>query len=348
MSGALELVATAARTPVGLSARASAAAVRAGVSRLREFAFASKTGVPFVLGTDALLDDAALGLTRLLAMLESVLAQVLDEVGEQLAALPETCNVALVLPEDRPGFTSDDVEVLSAATRTQLARRGVAARITTDLRGHAGGLAAIHRAAARKDAPVALVVGLDSHHHADTLLWLESQQRLAVPGLPAGFKPGEAAAALMLTTTTVRKSWRRRPLARVVGTGVAQEPRLRDSDTGSLGVALARAVGDAAVALSLPDEAADVVYCDLNGERYRSEEWGFFALRCHRALRSLDYHAPCGSWGDVGAAFGPLAAILAVEDFHHRRTPRARALIMAGSDAGQRSAVFLEPPGAFA
>ena len=344
MSLALELVATAARTPVGLCARASAAAVRAGVSRLREFAFASQTGVPFVLGTDPLLDDTTLGQARLLALLDSVLAQVLDDVGEHLADLREGIDVALVLPESRPGFAPEDVEDLVVATREQLARAGVTARITTGHRGHAGGLAAIHQSIAKHGDPVVLVVGLDSHHHADTLLWLESEQRLAVPGLPSGFKPGEAAAALVLTTATVRKAWRRPCLARVVGAGVAQESLLRDSDTGSLGVALARAVSDAAHALSLPDEAADVVYCDLNGERYRSEEWGFFALRCHRALRSLDYHAPCGTWGDVGAAFGPLAAILAVEDFRHRRTPRARALLMAGSDAGQRGAVFLEPP----
>lgn len=348
MSAPLELVATAARTPVGLTARASAAAVRAGISRLREFAFVSAGGAPYVLGTDALLSDTSWGLERMRVMLESVVEQVLNDLGDPLAALRHGCNVSLVLPELRPGFSAEDVDALSDAVRAQLGRRGVVSRVVARQGGHAGGLAAVHRAsegAGTGDAdPVFVIIGLESHHQVETLLWLESEQRLALAGLPAGFTPGEAAACLVFTTRGVRESWRRPALARVVGTGSAQESLLRDSDTGSMGVAITKAVTDAASGLSLPSEAADTVYCDLNGERYRSEEWGFFALRCHRALRTLDYHAPCGSWGDVGAAFGPLAAILAVEDFRRSRDPRSRALLMAGSDSGLRSAVFLEPP----
>lgn len=348
MTGPLEIVAMAARTPVGLTARSSAAAVRAGISRLREFPFATATGQPVVLGTDPLLDDAQQGFDRMQVMLEAVLEQVVQDVGPQLAALPHGCDVALALPDTRPGFSDDDADALVDHTRKVLTRANIRCEATVTRRGQAGGLEVLHHVAQThatrpaNDPAVFIILALDSHHHMDTLLWLESQQRLALEGLPSGFTPGEAAAGLVLTNRATRQSWRRPSLGRIAGTGYAQESRLRDSETGSFGVALSQAVHDAAASLSLPTDAAEHVFCNINGERYRSEEWAFFALRSHRAVRSLDYHAPCDCWGDVGAAFGPLAMILATETLRHH--PDTRALVMAGSDAGQRCAVFLEAP----
>ena len=72
-------------------------------------------------------------------------------------------------------------------------------------------------------------------------------------------------------------------------TDILVHAQLRDSEAGSFGLAMSKAVLDAAAGLSLPDQAADAVYCDINGERYRSEEWGLFATRDHAALRSLQY-----------------------------------------------------------
>lgn len=52
------------------------------------------------------------------------------------------------------------------------------------------------------------------------------------------------------------------------------------------------AVAGAACVLRLPDEQVDAHYNDINGERYRSEEWGFVALRTAAVWRSLQYEAP--------------------------------------------------------
>ena len=53
---ALDIVALGARTPVGITAEESAASVRAGICRAREFPFIDARGEPVVLATDGALD----------------------------------------------------------------------------------------------------------------------------------------------------------------------------------------------------------------------------------------------------------------------------------------------------
>lgn len=351
MTTGLELVATAARTPVGLTAETSAAAIRAGISRLREFSFIAANGKPVVLGTDPRLDETAEGRARMWPMLEAVLDQVLRAAGPGLARMRQGCDVLLALPEPRPGFPEAEAQWLCQATQAHLRARGVASRVAIAGRGHAGALAAIHQATervaqrrAQPEDPVFMVLGVDSHHHPETLLWLETKRRLALPGIRGGFTPGEAAGGLVLTTKAIRSAWGLPCLAVVTGAGIAQESLLRTSETGSFGLGMHAAVTQAASALSLPRDAADTVYCDINGERYRSEEWGLFAMRGFRAIRSLAYLAPSDCWGDVGAAFGPLAAILATQAFLRGYAEGSRALVMAGSESGLRGALFLQSP----
>ena len=51
------------------------------------------------------------------------------------------------------------------------------------------------------------------------------------------------------------------------------------------------------------------VYCDLNGEPYRADEFGFAALRTKEHFASAsDFVAPADCWGDVAAAGGAAAS----------------------------------------
>ena len=64
--------------------------------------------------------------------------------------------------------------------------------------------------------------------------------------------------------------------------------------------------------LQPPDERINDIYCDINGERYRSEEWGFVCLRLSQYFDNpTAYRSPAECWGDMGAASGPLFAMLA-------------------------------------
>ena len=344
----LEIVATAARTPVGLTAESSAAAVRAGISRLREFPFVTPQGEPQIVAADPLLEDGMEGRARLRPMLEGVIDEVRAKLGAIDLSAKGSCDVFVAVPEARPGFSNVDAEWVGRATEELLRSREIDARVIVGGRGHAGAMACVERVAAiaaQRLAPIYLVIGLDSYVDVATFCWLEARRQLAQLSTPNGFVPGEAAACLVLATRGTRRQLRMPCLARIVGVGNAREPLLRDSETGSFGKGMSEAVLRAGAGLSLPGDGADAVYCDINGERYRSEEWGFFAMRAHHTMRGLAYEAPSSSWGDVGAAFGALGAILATQAFVRGYASGPRALVMAGSESGSRGAMFLQAPG---
>jgi 3-oxoacyl-[acyl-carrier-protein] synthase-1 len=148
----------------------------------------------------------------------------------------------------------------------------------------------------------------------------------------------------VLATPRLRARLRAPRLAAVGGAATAEEKQLRGSEAGSSGAALAQAVRGAMAGVALPAQAADAVYIDINGERYRSEEWGFVALKAPEAFKSLQYRAPSDCWGDVGAAFGALGAILAVRSYARAYARGPRTLILAGSDGGLRGAMLLLDP----
>jgi 3-oxoacyl-[acyl-carrier-protein] synthase-1 len=343
MTALVDVVATGARTPLGLSAEHSAAAVRAGVSRLREYPFVSDTGELLVLAADPKLRFALEGRERLLPMVESVLDEVLAKLGH--SAPSGGYQILLALPEARPGFSDADAAWLADGTREHLGTAGIQAPVDLSGRGHAGAISAVERVvqeSARRPDTLFLVIGADSYNHTDTFMWLESRLQFAQPGVRGGFFPGEGVGCLALATARLRNSLGVPCLASLSGAGTAQETLLRDSDTGSFGVGMSNAVLGAAAGLRLPKEAADTVYSDINGERYRSEEFGFMAMRAYAAVKTLSYEAPSDLWGDVGAAFPCLAAMLAAQSFVRGYAAGPRALVMAGSESGLRGAMVLQ------
>lgn len=342
MSG-LDIIAVGARTPVGLCADASAAAVRAGVSRARSFPFVTPTGEPIVAAADGCLAPELTGRERMLPLIASTLEEIASAIPSDAVS---AVRVLLALPEARPGFSDDDAQSVLAELRACPSPWRARTEMTIGGRGHAGAIQALGLALAEAARNTALVViaGVDSYLDPQTLVWLESERRLAQPGVRGGFIPGEGAGCLVLASSELRKSRRLPRLASVRSACTAREALLRDSETGSFGVGLSQAVANAVAAagLRLPDEAADAEYIDINGERYRSEEWGFVAMRVPSAFRTFNYVAPADCWGDVGAAFAPLAAVLAVRSFVRGYARGPRALVLAGSESGLRGAMWLE------
>ncbi|WAM24127.1 hypothetical protein [Myxococcus sp. NMCA1] len=346
MSASLSVVAVGARTPVGYTAESSAAAIRAGISRYAEYPFADAQGEPVVIASDGLLDPKLEGRERVLQLLESALGEVEAKLGAEVLSLCQL-SVLLACPEFRPGFSEDDEGWLLNAVDARYRARRSGARVVLAGRGHAGALRAVEQAqrecAEGKDH-LFLVAGADSYHHTETFLWLERARRFAQPGIRSGFTPGEGAACLALMSAGLRRRLRLPGLAVVRGARTAQERQLRDSNTGSLGVGMTEAVEGAVTGLKLPQEGVDDLYTDINGERYRSEEWGFVVLRTPSVWKFTGYSAPCSCWGDVGAASGALGCILAVRAFARGYARGPRALVVAGSDGGLRGAMLLQEP----
>jgi 3-oxoacyl-[acyl-carrier-protein] synthase-1 len=344
----LDIVVVAARTPVGLTAETSAAAVRGTISRLREFPFVGPRGEPVIVAADPRLTPNLEGRDRLLPMIQAVLAEVdgkLDAAGAESGRCQR--YLLLALPETRPGFSEQDATWVADTLRARRRADDAPTDVTVVARGHAGVIRAVEfvvQEATRHSDALFIVVGADSYHHAETFLWLESQRQFAQPGVRNGFVPGEGVGAVVFTSSSRRARLRLPHLAGLRGACTAQETRLRHSETGSFGVAMTQAVLGATSGLVLPRDAPDTVYSDINGERYRSEEWGFVVLRAPAAFETPSYEAPADCWGDVGAASGALATVLAVQSFARGYARGPRALIMAASENGLRGALVVQDP----
>lgn len=343
MTSTTHIVAVGARTAVGFAAETAAAAVRANISRIAEHpTVVDGTGSPLKCAL-----DPKLGPDMPLAERMVVMAQhALLEVATKLSAPGSTehrARVFVALPERRPGFSITQVERIATA----LAGTALPGTRVIDLQclpaGHAGALRAVQDAVqvTHEGGELAVLVGVDSYFDLETLSWLESERRLARPGVRDGFVPGEGSGAIVLASAALCAQMKFRSLARVGPTGTAQEARSRHSAEGLLGEGLFAAVRDACRGLG--EVQVDELFCDINGERHRSDEWGFAVLRAAALLRDgADYRSGVTAWGDVGAASGALGCVLAVQAWARGYARGPRALVWGSSDAGLRAAVLLE------
>lgn len=328
-----------ARTAVGLSADASAAAVRGSISGLRLHpSFTDQEYEPVSLAVDPALGPDIPIADRILLMLHSVA----DEVRSQIPSTIQIDRVWLALPESRAGLPADLAQRVAAAPST--ASKFGREQIHSLSRGHAGGLMALQAAAqvVSRGGEIALVIGVDSYHDATTINSLDLHRRLMSERNRSGFPPGEAAGACLLVRRDAAERLGLPVLARIASAATATEPHPLRSTEPCLGEGLTAVVASVAGHLRSPQELITVTYCDLNGERYRNEEYVYAILRTQQAfVDAHDYIAPADCWGDVGAASGPLFAVLAVVSSVRGYAQGTVPLLWAGSDAGYRSAIAL-------
>lgn len=344
MTDELCIVAVGARTPIGLTAESSAAAARGGITRVR--LQRGPTGE----------DDCLLSADTLLPVLDTSGAQrtstlgcwALSEVLRKLAVgrLPpgSTIPALIGLPEERPGCGRQEIgRIMEAFSALQTPGLRVAPEPVP--LGHAAALTAIHHAHARLKSgrfPAVVVGGADSYIDTDTLDWLLENGQWQGEDIRGGFIPGEGAAFVALMLPEAARSAALPALARVRSGASAQETRLIKTDAVALGEGLGAAVAQAIEPLVAAGDRVEDVYCDINGERYRSEEWGFVALRLGVAFRDPTmYRTAVSSWGDVGAASGALNLVLCTQAWQRGYATGDNALVWGSSEGGLRSAVLL-------
>lgn len=343
MSGLLHIVAVAARTPVGLTAERSAAAVRARVSRVGEYPFAlGAAGELLRCARDPLLPPTLPWAQRMTLMARDALSQVLAATP---AASPLHAHVHLALPPERPGFRAADAGRLAR----EVVRDApcIVADVQCSLDGHAGGLRALHAATSLSLGPhkLHIICGADSWLDDLLLDRLDAQRRLQRAGVRDGFIPGEAAAALVLADTAALTHHRLRSLASVRAAAIADEDRSPTDPIGLLGEGLTRAIEAACAPLRVAHERIDDVYCDINGERHRTDDWGFTLLRTSGLFHDgADYRSATDVWGDVGAASGVLGCVLAVAAWRRGYARGPSALVWGASSTGLRGAALLAGP----
>jgi 3-oxoacyl-[acyl-carrier-protein] synthase-1 len=118
-------------------------------------------------------------------------------------------------------------------------------------------------------------------------------------------------------------------MAMLEATATAEEPLPWNSGRPTIGMGLTEALRAVFDVKGIPVE----VYCDLNGESWRADEWSYAYLRTARHfVEPLAITHPADCWGDVGAASGPMLVALAIEQMINHRSASSRALVWTASD----------------
>ncbi len=341
----VHIVGIGARTPVGQEAATSAAAVRAGIVALGAHPFmVDRTGTLMPGALDAAIDPRIVGAPRMRRLAEAALREACAALNDYAPRV--RAPLYLGLPEMRPGFAEDDAVAVRAGLQQITGLPIELSEVRLFAEGHAAGLvaltAAVHQLA-NGASELCLVGGVESYFHPDTMEWLDANRQLAGAVSRSGFIPGEGAGFCVLMTDSACARFGLRPLATVQAVAVGRETKLIKTTDMCIGEGLAATVLQAVGVLRPPQERISQILCDINGERYRGEEWGFVCLRLsHYFDDPTAYTAPAVCWGDMGAASGPLFAMLACHAFGQRYSPGPRALLWASSERGQRSSAVLE------
>jgi 3-oxoacyl-[acyl-carrier-protein] synthase-1 len=340
------IVGLGAATPVGRNAWSSAAAVRAGISGFAEHPYlVDATGDPMRVAIAPWLDVGLAAAERFEALLFPPIDEVLYLLLAGASSTPRIA-LSLALPEPRPGLPAD----LQSGLVAMIGRRyrGTIQAVAAFPEGHASGLRALQAAMgklAEGGVDFCVVAGADTYMDTDTLEWLEQSEQLNGAGPLKnswGFIPGEAAGAVLLARAAVASRYRLQLLATVLGVGIGREPNQNHTETVCVGRGLTDAFQTALISLPEGTQVTDI-YCDMNGDPYRANEYGFSCLRTNRAfLSASDFVTPADCLGDVGAASGPLFAVLAGVAGAKGYSSGPIAFVCASSEAGLRGAAVFQ------
>jgi len=343
-------------TAVGLSPAETAAAVRSTTMRFVETPLRDGGLDPFTLAVVP--ND---GLPELVDSLQSLAGMTARETRMlRLAAIPlhqclspltvtgrRTARVGLCLslpdtetkrPLDRPAFLQRLHVQVGGAFDVSLSDASHA--------GRAGGITAIGRAAAILGSGAAdfmIAGGVDTFRDPYVLGRLNLEQRVKSSSNLDGFVPGEGAGFVLLAAASVAAAYRMTPLARVSPVAAGFEPGHLYSSEPYRGEGLAATLAQL-MALRAVEEPIAEVYSSMNGESHWAKEWGVGYIRNKAMFRPVHgMHHPADSYGDTGAASGPLMvglASLGIKD-RYRASP---SLVYGSSDRGPRAAVVVSSP----
>lgn len=342
----LQVIGLGAQTPLGRSAWASAAAARAGLCGFAEHPFIVDTvGEPMRIARVPWIGFEVQGVERYAALLFPAIEEAIAGLVATAGLVPLRLGLTLALPPPRPGRPVNLGDALLALIAVRCPGRFTSCE-TCEV-GHAAGhlgfdTAMRGLAAAALDAYV--ICGVDSYLAPETLEWIDACDQLHGGG-PLnnawGFIPGEAAAAVLVGHQALAQRFGLDVWADIVGIGTGLESKRIKTEEVCIGQGLTDAFRGALRVLA-PGEQIQMIYCDLNGEPYRADEYGFTALRTREhLLAAADFVAPADCWGDVGAAGGPLHIALATIAHCKRYGKGPLTMVWASSESGERGAAIV-------
>ncbi|WP_287191227.1 beta-ketoacyl synthase N-terminal-like domain-containing protein [Mesorhizobium sp.] len=341
-SDTIVVVGVGARTPLGFDAASSAAAARAGISSIQDHPFMiDRFGEPMKVTRDTGVDVTLSGPDR---AVEIATSPALDALRPLLRS-GHAAEVALILStgEPRPGQPDGFAALVNSRLRARLSQYALLEGGGSTASGHAGGLLAIYhgcKSLRSGKAKFCLAGGVDTYLEPETLEWLDENEQLHSEGNIYGFCPGEAAGFCLLAALDTATAYGLQPLLEIVSASTAAEENRIKTETVVLGDGLSAAFQF--LFEDAPRDPVDRIICDMNGERYRGNEYGFAVLRNPGRFRdAADFETPADCWGDVGAASGPLYVSLVTEAEARGYQKGPLSLIWASSENGARAAVLL-------
>ena len=337
-------------TPVGLTYAQSCAAIRAGLN-----GFCSYPNYETLLPEPAL-SDAALAIVaaiptlafdlsaqeRLMALAIAPMAELIETAGLGRRDFSQTA-IAFCLSPANPEFAIND----KLFGDEFLNRLGLVSCLGHKCykQAHASAMYALrdlNRLIASEKAAYGLLVGADSYIDYASLVDLDQQYRLKSERNRDGFIPGESSVSLVLESESHAQARGATVLGYIDSIGIGVEKNTLAGDR----VSSCQGLGDAVeMSHSANIKAYDWVICDLNGESYRSQEWGMFSIRCSDYFPDVSalWH-PASSVGDVGAASGAMSIATALHAFEKDYAPSKEAFVWGASDNGERGVCVISAP----
>jgi len=343
MRNSVCIVGMGALTAVGLSAPATTAAVRAGISGFADHPYMiNQEGDPYVVAMVPGVNEGIFGTQRFIDLAIPAIEEALyplNNLHKNFGQIP----VIIGLPEVRPGLP-DDLPIKIADRVKEIGSDSSFIKdAITLLKGHSAGLMALEKGSKlvlNRTIEFCIIGGVDSYIDPDTLDWIEDNGQLHTPSNAWGFVPGEAAAFSLICSTHTANKYRLPVNAQLVAISMALEKNIIKTETVCIGQGLTQAVRN--TIQSLPKgHQIDYTVCDQNGEAYRADEFGFMLCRLsEHFIDPSDYMAPADCWGDVGAASGPLFINLIASASEKGYSKGPNTLLWTSSEGGERTAAI--------
>lgn len=352
-------------TSLALDCASSAAAARAGLTRPRELDYLVTpestnepeplVGYPLAGG----LADGFEGIGRLMRIAQLAYDDFKREIDPKYLTLP-TCGWIVALSEPKhwrfvqSGLDeklSDDeinwnVDGFRAAFEAALDVDFHDMNFSVVAAGHASVAIALGRAleplrTGQWDRCV--VCAIDSLVEPTVLAQFDAEGRLKTEDNPVGLRPGEAGGFVLLETVMAAKRRDVTVTTTIAETASAVEPDHFNAKAPGLGRGMSEVV-HALRAMPMIQHPPTIVL-DLNGEVYRSNDWGNALVRSAATfpvLRDADVTYPATLFGDTGAASGIVALCLAVQGMRRDYWHAEHTLILSSSDNGSRGGILAQ------
>ncbi|HLJ89703.1 MAG TPA: hypothetical protein VKZ53_23030 [Candidatus Angelobacter sp.] len=332
--------------PLGKDFESSSTAYGEGDRALkREEAFVASDGLAPILACVLSPQAERSYLRRLRFLLDRAYSDCLNRAGDLTHRIAQPLIMCLLLPkwmENTPHVNEFSKTFIDEPLKN-------IARVDFFFGEHSEGVGVLHYAfnSISRDGSAGIVVAaIDSYVDFAMLDWLACRDVLFLKNQPYGFIPGEAGVAVFIA---------RGALAPTFCWGIVAMAYGRELEENSPGAVGLRGRGLAEALLTLaqmtPGARLARVLSDLNGERWRSEQYGFATSSVGNVfgdtLRNPECH--CTAMGDLGAATSLTMLALATgprqpDSRRQKDNPAEYPALVVSSSATGFSAVLLLTP----